>query len=332
MSFKYDKLEQSIVTIIKDHVEGQDVGVAFSGGLDSGLVSAIAKRYAKSVTLYTCGADGSYDVIMAKDLSEKLELPWVQVQINKENVEDRIRELIAATETTDPFTISYELQLFCVCMAAKEDCILTGQGADEYFMGCAKFIDQSDEDYEILKNAAVERLLDISVPCEKKIASHFQKDLVYPYINQTVISEIWKLDPEELKPKDMDSRKAVLKEIAIDLGYPVLAERKKKSSQYGSGTTDLVRALARKKGMKYNEYIESLCEEVLCGAPGRRKTAAVYARVDPIVKAEAERILQQQGSSPSEAVENLYLKIIAEHNAQLSEKSAVPKQSEPASE
>ena len=293
--------------------------MAFSGGLDSGLVSAIAKEYANSVTLYTCGSENAYDVIMAKDLSEKLGLPWVHVQISKENIEDLIKEMISATGTTDPFTISYELQLFCVCKASKEDCILTGQGADEYFMGCAKFIDQPDDDYEILKNAAVERLLDVSVPCEKKIASHFNKDLVYVYINELVVSEIWNIDPDELKPKDMDSRKSVLKEIAIDLGYPVLAERKKKSSQYGSGTTDLIRGLARKNGMKYNEYIESLCEDVLHGIESRRKTAAVYARVDPIIKAEAERILQQQGSSPSEAVEKLYLKIIADGRLNISD-------------
>ncbi|WP_400203588.1 asparagine synthase-related protein [Candidatus Methanomassiliicoccus intestinalis] len=319
MSFRYDKLENSIVTVIKDNVKGKDIGVAFSGGLDSGLVSAIAKEYANSVTLYTCGSENAYDVIMAKDLSEKLGLPWVHVQISKENIEDLIKEMISATGTTDPFTISYELQLFCVCKASKEDCILTGQGADEYFMGCAKFIDQPDDDYEILKNAAVERLLDVSVPCEKKIASHFNKDLVYVYINELVVSEIWNIDPDELKPKDMDSRKSVLKEIAIDLRYPVLAERKKKSSQYGSGTTDLIRGLARKNGMKYNEYIESLCEDVLHGVESRRKTAAVYARVDPIIKAEAERILQQQGSSPSEAVEKLYLKIIADGRLNISD-------------
>ena len=294
MSFRYDKLENSIVTVIKDNVKGKDIGVAFSGGLDSGLVSAIAKEYANSVTLYTCGSENAYDVIMAKDLSEKLGLPWVHVQISKENIEDLIKEMISATGTTDPFTISYELQLFCVCKASKEDCILTGQGADEYFMGCAKFIDQPDDDYEILKNAAVERLLDVSVPCEKKIASHFNKDLVYVYINELVVSEIWNIDPDELKPKDMDSRKSVLKEIAIDLGYPVLAERKKKSSQYGSGTTDLIRGLARKNGMKYNEYIESLCEDVLHGVESRRKTAAVYASVDTIIKEEAVRILHQK--------------------------------------
>jgi asparagine synthase (glutamine-hydrolysing) len=314
MSFRYSSLEDSIVNVIKKNVEGKDVGVAFSGGLDSGLVSAISKRYANSVTLYTCGTDKAYDVLMAKDLSEKLELPWVHARISINDIEDRLKEMIVATDTTDPFTLSYELQLYCVCMTAKEDCIVTGQGADEYFMGCAKFIDQPDEDYEVLKDSAVGRLIDVSVPCERRVAAHFDKELIYPYMDRAVVSEIEKIEPEVLRPKDMDSRKSVLKEIAADLGYPFLASRKKKSSQYGSGTTDLVRALARQRKMKYNEYIESLCDEVQNGTISRKKTAAVYARIDPILKAEAERILQEQGSSPSEAVDALYRKIITDYS------------------
>ncbi len=56
------------------------------------------------------------------------------------------------------------------------------------------------------------------------------------------------MGPAELRPKDMDSRTAVPREVAIDFGHPVIAEIKKKSSQYGSGTTDIVRALAKEKG------------------------------------------------------------------------------------
>lgn len=310
MSFKYSKLEETIVGAVRDSVEGKDVAVAFSGGLDSGLVAAIAGEYAESVHLYTCGTGKSHDVIMARDLSEKLGLPWTHVEISKRNVELLIKELIAATNTTDPFTISYELQLFCVCREAHEDTVITGQGADEYFMGCAKFVDQTDKDYEMQRDAAVERLLRISVPCEKAIADHFGKDLRYPYMSDEVISCIRDLDQNELRPKDMDSRKSVLRDIAEHLGQSCIAERKKKSSQYGSGTTDIIRALAREKGMFFNEYVASLCDEVLFKERPRPRGSIINARVDPMVKVEAEKILQQLGLSPSDAVEMLYLRII----------------------
>jgi len=303
-------MERAIVDAVRDSAEGKDVAIAFSGGLDSGLVAAIAKRYANSVHLYTCGTDKAHDVIMAKDLSDRLGLPWTQARISKRNVELLIKEMVAATGTTDPFTLSYELQLFCVCREAKEEVVITGQGADEYFMGCAKFVDQTDNDYEMQKNAAVERLLKISIPCELAIAKHFGKTLLYPYMAEGVMSEMAKLDKDELRPKDMDSRKSILRDIAIDLGEPCIAERKKKSSQYGSGTTDIIRSLAREKGMYYNEYVASLCEEVLSGEPAKRIGSVINARVDSIVKVQAEDILRQLNISPSEAVEMFYRRII----------------------
>jgi len=316
MPFKYAEMEQVIVDAVRNAVEGKDVAVAFSGGLDSGLVSAIAKKYANSVHLYTCGTDKAHDVLMAKDLSERLELPWTQARISKRNVELLLKEMITSTGTTDPFTLSYELQLFCVCREAKEDIVVTGQGADEYFMGCAKFVDQSDNDYEMQRDAAVERLLKVSIPCEKAIAKHFGKDLRYPYMTDGIISAVGRLDQSDLRPKDMDSRKSILRDIAMNLGQPCIAERKKKSSQYGSQTTDIIRALAREKGMFYNEYIASLCDDVVAGEPTKHRGSVINARVDSIVKVEAEKILQQLKLSPSQAVEMFYRKVIDDNGIQ----------------
>ncbi len=263
MPFEYSALRDTIVDVIRRGVEGRDIGVAFSGGLDSGLAAAVAKKYAGSVKLYTCGTDDSHDVLMAKDLSERLDLPWTHVRISKDNTKSLIAELIAATGVSDPFTISYELQLFCVCRVSEEKMILTGQGADEFFIGCAKFVDQTDEEYEALKASSVDRLLNVSVPCEKAIAAHFGQTLLYPYLDPAVLSETERIDPDILRPKDMDSRKSVLKDIAADLGYPSIAGRVKKSSQYGSRTTDIIRALAKEKGLYYNQYIESVYDEVM---------------------------------------------------------------------
>ncbi|MCL2712802.1 MAG: type II toxin-antitoxin system RelB/DinJ family antitoxin, partial [Methanomassiliicoccaceae archaeon] len=182
------------------------------------------------------------------------------------------------------------------------------------FMGCAKFVDQTDNDYEMQKNAAVERLIKISIPCELAIAKHFGKTLLYPYMTDDVLSEVKKLDQNELRPKDMDSRKSILREIAMNLGETCIAERKKKSSQYGSGTTDIIRALAREKGMYYNEYMASLCDEVLSKDSAKLRGSIINARVDSIVKVEAEKILRQLNLSPSEAVEMFYRKIIEDND------------------
>ena len=256
MASRYPDLEEAIVSGVERAVAGRRVAVAFSGGLDSGLAASLSERFAESVTLYTCGSDGSFDVLAAEELSETMGLPWVHLRISEDDVEDTIRRLISATGTDDPFTISYELQLFTVCENAEEPVVVSGQGADEYFMGCAKYVGCTDGDYDAYVKDGVKRLMEVSVPCELSIAEHFGKTLYYPYLEKNVVDCVGRIDPAELRPADMDSRKRVLKMVAEDLGYPYLAHRTKKSSQYGSGTTDIVRALAKRRGLMYNRYIQ----------------------------------------------------------------------------
>ena len=261
MAFRYAELEDAIVDGIRRAVEGRRVAVAFSGGLDSGLAACLSDCYAESVTLYTCGSDGSFDVLAAEELSETIGLPWVHVRISEDDVEDTIRRLISATGTDDPFTISYELQLFTVCESAEEPVVVSGQGADEYFMGCAKYVECADCDYLAYVRDGVDRLRNVSIPCELSIAQHFGRTLCYPYMHPDVLSVAESIDPWDMRPGDMDSRKSVLKEAAVELGYPFLARRTKKSSQYGSGTTDIIRALAKRRGLMYNQYIAQVCRE-----------------------------------------------------------------------
>lgn len=253
------ELASAIENAVRRMSEGRRVAVAFSGGLDSGLVACLAKRYAESVTLYTCGSEGSFDVLAAEELSSAIGLPWVHVRISTDNVADMIARFHRATGETDPFTISYELQLFSVCESCQDDVVLTGQGADEYFMGCAKYVECADCDYMAYVKDGVNRLREVSVPCELAIARHFGKELLYPYMDPEVQEVVGKFDPWDMRPKDMDSRKSVLKEAAVELGFPMLAHRTKKSSQYGSGTTDIIRALAKREGMMYNRYIAHIC-------------------------------------------------------------------------
>ena len=132
---RYEALGRAMEESVRVICEGKRVGVAFSGGMDSGLIAALASRYARSVTCYTCGTDDAFDVQAGKELADMLGLPWVHCRISEDDIEDTIREFILATKVSDPFTISYELQLFTVCRDASERIILSGQGSDEYFGG-----------------------------------------------------------------------------------------------------------------------------------------------------------------------------------------------------
>ena len=311
---KYEALGNAIESAVRKACEGKEVGIAFSGGMDSGLVAALAKKYARSVTCYTCGTDDSFDVAAGRELAEKLELPWVHCRISEESIEDDIRELIMATKVSDPFTISYELQLFTVCRQAGEPVILTGQGSDEYFGGCARTVDDDDEAYQAVMDWGVERLMKVSVPCELAIASHFRKKLFYPYLDAEVVRQVGLVDPDEIRPRSLEDRKMVLKTVASDLGFPLLAHRTKKASQYGSATTDLIRDAARAKGVRYNQFIAGIYEGLGLRNANLLRDAAVDVRMDPILLYDAEKVLAELGMTHSEAVAEFYRRMIRAGN------------------
>ena len=311
---EYEELGRAIEESIRRACEGKRVGVAFSGGMDSGLVAALASKYAKSVTCYTCGTDDSFDVAAGKELAEMLGLQWIHCRISQESIEDDIRELILATKVSDPFTISYELQLFTVCRTAEERLILSGQGSDEYFGGCASSVNDDDAGYESFRDWGIERLMKVSLPCEDSIASNFKKKISYPYLDAEVLRCISEIDPEELRPRSLENRKSVLKTVASELGYPALAHRTKKASQYGSNTTETIRDAARAKGLRYNKYIAGIYESLGLRDANLLRDAALDVRLDPILLYDAERILSELDMTHSEAVAAFYKKLISEKN------------------
>lgn len=86
----YGELGNSIEEAVRKACEGREVAVAFSGGMDSGLLAALAAKYARSVTCYTCGTDGSFDVAAGRELAEKLGLPWRHCRMSENDIEDTI--------------------------------------------------------------------------------------------------------------------------------------------------------------------------------------------------------------------------------------------------
>ena len=175
-------------------------------------------------------------------------------------------------------------------------------------------MNEDDSEYSAVMDWGLERLMKVSVPCELSIASHFRKKLRYPYLDDDVVRCIGEIDLEELRPHSMEDRKTVLKTVASELGFPMLAHRTKKASQYGSSTTDLIRGAARAKGVRYNRFISDIYESLGLRNANLLRDSAVDVRMDPILLHDAEEILAKEGITHSEAVARFYRRMVEEGN------------------
>jgi asparagine synthase (glutamine-hydrolysing) len=133
-----------------------------------------------------------------------------------------------------------------------------------------------------------------------------------PYLDGEVLECVNEIDPDVLRPRSLDDRKTVLKQVCEELGFPVLAHRTKKASQYGSGTTDLIHRAASAKGVRFNRYIADIYESLGLRDANLLRDSAVDVRMDPILLHDAEEILEKLGKSHSEAAAEFYRRLVEE--------------------
>lgn len=142
---KIDKLDQLLSESIKERlIADVPVGVFLSGGIDSSLIAAYAKKYAADITAFTVKMYGSsydeseYAIKVAKHLG-----------VNHHLVELGEEDLINAFDTvfdklTDFNADPSLIPTYLVCRVARQHVkvALGGDGADELFAGYPNFLVQ----------------------------------------------------------------------------------------------------------------------------------------------------------------------------------------------
>jgi asparagine synthase (glutamine-hydrolysing) len=115
------------------------VGLALSGGLDSGIIAALASRTRPDLTAFTVGYPGRHDFderAQAKELSASLGIPWHSAELRTEDFVDFFPALVALMD--EPVADVAAYGHFAVSRLAREHGIkvlLTGIGGDELFFG-----------------------------------------------------------------------------------------------------------------------------------------------------------------------------------------------------
>ncbi|MBO7205870.1 MAG: asparagine synthase [Candidatus Methanomethylophilaceae archaeon] len=254
-------LLEALDSTVRSMVSGKDVAVAFSGGLDSGVIATLCKRYARSVKLYTVGVEGSYDVRESEELANVLDMEWVHIPIDEHSLIDCLSDMISITGTVDPIVLSFEVPLMYILSRVEEDTILTGQGADEVFLGYSKYVGLTGDDLERQVSEDFDKLFSVTRVHECAMADHFGKTVLCPYLDATVRSQVSEIPLMELVPYQ-DVRKVPLREVAMALGHPEIASKPKKAAQYGSGAMNMMKRLAKSRSRTVGALIIELRDGV----------------------------------------------------------------------
>jgi len=152
-----DELRQAL----EDAVERQlmtDVpyGVLLSGGLDSSIISAVAKKYATKriesgntqdawwpqLHSFAVGLEGSPDLVAARKVAAHIGTIHHEIHFTVQEGLDAIRDVIYHIETYDVTTIRASTPMYLLARVIKSmgvKMVLSGEGADEIFGGYLYF-------------------------------------------------------------------------------------------------------------------------------------------------------------------------------------------------
>lgn len=251
-----EELLDALGSAVREMMDGR-TAVAFSGGLDSGVIAAIASGHG-SIRAYTVGTEGSYDVRASEELARDMGIEWEHIPLTASALEEDLRDMIRITGTVNPITLSFEVPLYYVMRHSPERVILSGQGADEIFAGYSKYENLDGDDLRDRMDRDMMELMRNTLVHERKVADRFGKRIGYPYLDPRVTSIASAMDIGDLAPRDL--RKTVLRDVAGLLGQPGIAARPKKAAQYGSGTMDTLRRMAKGRGMTVSSMIAAISE------------------------------------------------------------------------
>ena len=144
------KVDDMLHEAVKNRVESSDleVGSFLSGGIDSGIVTAIAKEYSSTLKTFTVSFDGVYDEApLAKLVAEKYKTNHYEIKITYDNLINDVEKIM--TNYGEPFFDNSAIPSYYVSKAAKEKLtvILNGDGGDEIFGGYRRYVPFSKYDF-----------------------------------------------------------------------------------------------------------------------------------------------------------------------------------------
>lgn len=235
------ELLDNIKNAISETVPGKKIGIAYSGGVDSTLISKICFDMDYDITLLTIGFPESHDILFAKQVNEFLKYPHHILEIDSETfptVSSKINQII---QTDNLSWNENSIAFYYVSKLAQSlslDTVITANGIDELFCGYNAYreaFSEGESKIHQVMNEKLENELKM-MKAVNLVASEFGVTILQPLLHSKFI-DYAKNIPISEKIHDSEDlyRKHIIRKLASQINVPEIScTKRKKALQYGS--------------------------------------------------------------------------------------------------
>ena len=246
---KIDKMLR--LSVIK-RVEGlRELGVIFSGGVDSSYLALLLKEISENiplkVKLYAVGAEGSKDVEAAIYASKFLNMDLEICEVTEEMIREALPQVVRAIGDDNLMKVGVGLTTYFATRMVAEDGMkvaISGQGADELFGGYKRYL-KSFVDGTLNYDLRMDMSNMYHVNLERDDACSMLNgvELRLPFLDKTLVELALNIpDNKKIVSMHDDMRKSILRKLAFEEGLDYeIAYRPKKAAQYGTGIDKILR-------------------------------------------------------------------------------------------
>ena len=246
---KIDKMLR--LSVIK-RVEGlRELGVIFSGGLDSSYLALLLKEISENiplkVKLYAVGAEGSKDVEAAIYASKFLNMDLEICEVTEELVREALPQVVKAIGDDNLMKVGVGLTTYFATKMVADDGIkvaISGQGADELFGGYKRYLKSFVDgtlNYDL--RVDISNMYHVNLERDDACSMLNGVGLRLPFLDKTLVELVLNIpDNKKIVSMHDDMRKSILRKLAFEEGLDYeIAYRPKKAAQYGTGIDKILR-------------------------------------------------------------------------------------------
>lgn len=225
------------------------VGVSLSGGLDSSIVTALAREETENLHSFAVGVEGSADLEAARQMSRYLETVHHEYVYNTREMIEALPDVLYYLESFDPALVRSAVPNYFLAKLASEHVrvILTGEGADEVYAGydyLARYETPEELQQEMIH--ITKALHNTNLQRADRMSMAFGLEARVPFLDVRSVSLAmgipagWKLHNERVP-------KALLRRSFADELPQEIVNRPKAKFSKGAGSSELIAQAAVEK-------------------------------------------------------------------------------------